>query len=108
MPTVFVSVDCLQSDSSFNYSVLNTDNSLIETAAGNAGIEIKNAKDNLSSSLIAGMKNLKAIRISAADQGEKFVYAAREDTVSEISPMAIEAGLKLSLETAYLFDEKGI
>lgn len=108
IPTVFVSVDCLQSDKCFNYTVLNTDNSLIEEAAKNADVPVSSGRDNLSSSLIAGMKNQKAIRISAADENEKFVYATREDVVSEISPMAIEAGLKLSLETAYLFDEKGI
>ena len=108
MPTVYVSVDCLQSDKCFGYSVLNTDSSLIETASKNAGVEIKNGRDNLSSSLLAGLKGLNAIRISAADEKENFVYAAREDTITEISPMAIEAGLKLSLETAYLYDEKGV
>ena len=108
IPTVYVSVDCLQSDKCFNYTVVNTENQLIEKAAENAGVEIFAGKDNLSSSLISGMKGVKAIRISAADEKDKFVYAAREDVITEISPMAIEAGLKLSLETAYLFDEKGI
>ncbi len=108
MPTLFVSVDCLQSDKCFAFSVINTGSDIIESAAENAGVIISNGKDNLSSSLLSGMKNEKAIRISAADEKENFVYAAREDTVTSISPSAIEAGLKLSLETAYLFDEKGI
>ena len=108
MPTVYVSVDCLQSDKCFNYTVLNTADSLVKEAARNAGVEIKEGKDNLTSSLLAGIKKEKAIRISAADEKDNFVYAAREDVVTSLSPMAIEAGLKLTLETAYLFDEKGI
>ncbi|MBO4339286.1 MAG: hypothetical protein J5877_05150 [Clostridia bacterium] len=106
--TVFVSVDCLQSDKWFNYTTFNMSDGLIKSAAANSGVEIKKGKDTLSSSLIAKPGKYKAIRISAADEKENFVYSTREDVVTSLSPMAIEAGLKLSLETAYIFDEKGI
>jgi hypothetical protein len=108
IPTLFVSVDCLQSTESFSVSAVNTSSDILTAASQNASVNVVEGKDTISSSLLAAMKNEKALRISAADLNEKFVYATREDVITEISPMAIEAGLKLSLETAYLFDEKGI
>ena len=110
MDTVYISVDTLQSDEHITVSGPNA--GLLETAAENALLKksVKSGKDILNSSLLPALANKKVpcARVSGADQNATGLYATREDTVSEISPMAIEAGLKLSLEAAYLVDEKGI
>jgi hypothetical protein len=35
-------------------------------------------------------------------------YHTRLDTADNLSPQAIELGVKIALETAFLYDEKGI
>jgi hypothetical protein len=35
-------------------------------------------------------------------------YHTRLDTVEMIKPQAIDAGVKIALETVFLYDEKGI
>jgi hypothetical protein len=107
VPTAFISVDCLQNTECFGIS--GEAASLIREAAQNAGVKVDENKDSVGSSLIRSAKGMpvNAARISALDE-ENHVFAAREDVPTALSPMAIEAGLKLSLEAAYLFDEKGI
>lgn len=105
--TVYISVDTLESDRLI--AVSGEKAGLVKSAAENAGVEIKETADVLRSSLIGALINQKVpcARLSGID-ADSGLYASREDVVGAISPMAIEAGLKVSLETAYLFDEQGI
>jgi hypothetical protein len=105
--TVFVSVDNLLSDECFSFSGSMSEQ--IKQAAVLARVKITEGKDEVGSSLENALskKKVSYTRISGYDE-ESGIYSTEGDDLEMLSPMAIEAGLKLSLETAYLFDEKGI
>ncbi len=105
--TVYISVDNLHSDECFSFSG-NMDEQ-IKQASVLARVKTAKGTDEVGSSLENALlkKKVSYSRISGYDE-KSGIYSTEGDDLEMLSPMAIESGLKLSLETAYLFDEKGI
>lgn len=84
---------------------------LIKQGAANAGYENVNITAiSLGSTDAAAMSQagVPAASFSAMDPTPARYYHTRLDTEENLEPKAIEAGVKIALETTFLFDEKGI
>ncbi len=83
---------------------------LLQTAAKNVGIDVPIGTIELGSTDAAAMSQagVPAAAFTAMDPTPARYYHTRLDTVEALSPQAIDTGVKLALETVFLYDEKGI
>ena len=83
---------------------------LLQTAAKNVGLEVPIGAIPLGSTDAAAMSQagLATASIVAMDPTPARYYHTRLDDLDKLSPQAIDAGVKIALETVFLFDEKGI
>ncbi|MGN1316129.1 MAG: M20/M25/M40 family metallo-hydrolase [Acutalibacteraceae bacterium] len=83
---------------------------LLQTAAKNVGIDVPIGTIELGSTDAAAMSQagVPASSFVAMDPTPARYYHTRLDTADNLSPQAIDAGVKIALETVFLYDEKGI
>ena len=83
---------------------------LMREAAANAGFDVPIKAIELGSTDAAAVSQagIPAAAFTAMDPAPARYYHTRLDTEDNLSPKMIENGLKIALETAFLFDEKGI
>lgn len=83
---------------------------LIKQGAKNAGFDVPVETIDLGATDAAAMSQagIAAASFCAMDPTPARYYHTRLDTQDNLSPKMIEAGLNIALETAFLFDEKGI
>lgn len=83
---------------------------LLQTAAKNTGIDVPIGTIELGSTDAAAMSQagVPASSFVAMDPTPARYYHTRLDTADNLSPQAIDAGVKIALETVFLYDEKGI
>ncbi len=118
--TVFVSVDTIRDfdfmkiiDQDLNGLVKNDKRvvELIKEGASTAGYgEVESGVISLGSTDAAAFSQAKvpAATFIAMDPTPARYYHTRLDTEENLDPKTIEAGVKIALETTFLFDEKGI
>ncbi len=83
---------------------------LLQTAAKNVGVDVPIGTIELGSTDAAAMSQagVPASSFVAMDPTPARYYHTRLDTADNLSPQAIDAGVKIALETVFLYDEKGI
>jgi putative aminopeptidase FrvX len=83
---------------------------LIQSAAKNVGVDVPIGVIELGATDAAAMSQagVPASALTAMDPSPARYYHTRLDTADNLSPQAIELGVKIALETAFLYDEKGI
>lgn len=83
---------------------------LLKNAADNIGLDVSVGTIELGSTDAAAMSQagVPAASFVAMDPSPARYYHTRLDTVEALSPQAIDMGVKLALETVFLYDEKGI
>lgn len=83
---------------------------LIQEGAKNAGFEVPTGTIELGATDAAAFsqKGISAATFVAMNPEPSRYYHTRLDTVEMIKPQAIDAGVKIALETVFLFDEKGV
>lgn len=83
---------------------------LLQTAAKNAGVDAPIGTIELGSTDAAAMSQagIPASAFTAMDPTPAKYYHTRLDDVSALCSQAIDAGVKVALETIFLYDEKGI
>lgn len=83
---------------------------LLQTAAKNVGFDVPIGTIELGSTDAAAMSQagVPASSFVAMDPTPARYYHTRLDTADNLSPQAIDAGVKIALETVFLYDEKGI
>ncbi len=83
---------------------------LIQSAAKTVGFDVPIGTIALGSTDAAAMSQAKvpASSIVAMDPTPARYYHTRLDDADNLSPQAIEAGVKIALETVFLYDTKGI
>ncbi len=83
---------------------------LLQQAAKNAGVDAPIGTIELGSTDAAAMSQagVPASAFTAMDPTPAKYYHTRLDDVNALCPQAIDAGVKIALETIFLFDEKGI
>lgn len=83
---------------------------LLQTAAKNVGIDVPIGTIELGSTDAAAMSQagVPASSFVAMDPTPARYYHTRLDTADNLSAPAIDAGVKIALETIFLYDEKGI
>lgn len=83
---------------------------LIQSAAKNVGVDVPIGTIELGATDAAAMSQagVPASALTAMDPSPARYYHTRLDTADNLSPQAIELGVKIALETAFLYDEKGI
>ncbi len=83
---------------------------LIQSAAKTVGFDVHIGTIALGSTDAAAMSQAKvpASSIVAMDPTPARYYHTRLDDADNLSPQAIEAGVKIALETVFLYDTKGI
>ncbi len=83
---------------------------LLQDACKNVGYEAPVGAIELGSTDAAAMSKIgvPASSLVAMDPTPAKFYHTRLDTVEALSPQAIDAGVKIALETVFLYDEKGI
>ena len=83
---------------------------LLQSAAKNVGIDAPIGVIELGSTDAAAMSQagIPASAFTAMDPTPAKYYHTRLDDVSALYPQAIDAGVKVALETIFLYDEKGI
>lgn len=83
---------------------------LLQTAAKNTGIDVPIGTIELGSTDAAAMSQagVPASSFVAMDPTPARYYHTRLDSADNLSPQAIDAGVKIALETVFLYDEKGI
>ena len=83
---------------------------LIQTAAKTVGMDIDIGTIELGSTDAAAMSQagIPASSMVAMDPSPARYYHTRLDTADNLSAQAIDTGVKIALETVFLFDEKGI
>lgn len=83
---------------------------LLHTAAKNVGVDAPIGTIELGSTDAAAMSQagIPASAFTAMDPTPAKYYHTRLDDVSALCPQAIDAGVKVALETIFLYDEKGI
>lgn len=118
--TVFVAIDTIRDfefmtifDKDMNGLVKNDKRvvELIKQGAANAGYDnISVETISLGSTDAAAMSKagIPSASFVAMDPSPARYYHTRLDTEDNLVPKTIEAGVKIALETAFLFDEKGI
>ncbi len=117
--TVFVSLDTIREydfmaiyDKDMTGMVKNDKRvaSLVQQAAKNVEIDVPIKTIELGSTDAAAMSQagIPATAFTAMDPSPARYYHTRLDTEDNLDPKTLEAGLKIALETAFLFDEQGI
>lgn len=83
---------------------------LIQDGAKNAGFDVPAGVIELGATDAAAFsqKGIPAATFVAMNPEPSRYYHTRLDTVDMIKPQAIDAGVKIALETVFLYDEKGI
>lgn len=83
---------------------------LVQQAAKNVGYDVPIKAIELGSTDAAAFSQagLSASAFTAMDPSPARYYHTRLDTEDNLDPKSMEIGLKIALETAYLFDEQGI
>ena len=83
---------------------------LLQTAAKNVGIDVPIGTIELGSTDAAAMSQagVPASAFTAMDPTPARYYHTRLDTADNLSAQAIDTGVKVALETVFLYDEKGI
>ncbi len=83
---------------------------LIQSAAKNVGVDVPIGTIELGSTDAAAMSQagVKAASLVCMDPTPARYYHTRLDTADNLSPQAIEFGVKTALEAVFMFDEKGI
>lgn len=83
---------------------------LLHTAAKNIGIDVPIGTIELGSTDAAAMSQagVPASAFTAMDPTPARYYHTRLDTADNLSAQAIDTGVKVALETVFLYDEKGI
>lgn len=83
---------------------------LVQTAAKNMGYDVPIKAIELGSTDAAAISQagIPATAFTAMDPSPARYYHTRLDTEDNLDPRMMETGLKIALETAFLFDEKGI
>ncbi|MBR6531526.1 MAG: M20/M25/M40 family metallo-hydrolase [Clostridia bacterium] len=83
---------------------------LLQQAAKNAGHDVPVKAIELGSTDAAAMSQagIPASAFTAMDPSPARYYHTRLDTEDNLDPKMLETGLKIALETAFLFDEQGI
>ena len=83
---------------------------LIQEGAKNAGFDVPTGVIELGATDAAAFsqKGIPAATFVAMNPEPSRYYHTRLDTVEMIKPQAIDAGVKIALETVFLYDEKGI
>ena len=83
---------------------------LIQEGAKNAGFDVPTGVIELGATDAAAFsqKGIPAASFVAMNPEPSRYYHTRLDTVEMIKPQAIDAGVKIALETVFLYDEKGI
>ncbi len=83
---------------------------LLQSAAKNVGVDVPIGTIELGATDAAAMSQagVPASALTAMDPSPARYYHTRLDTADNLSPQAIELGVKIALETAFLYDEKGI
>ncbi len=83
---------------------------LIQQAAKNMGMDVPIGTIELGSTDAAAMSQagFPASAFTAMDPSPARYYHTRLDDANNLSPQAIDAGVKIALETIFLYDEKGI
>lgn len=83
---------------------------LLQTAAKNVGVDVPIGTIELGSTDAAAMSQagVPASSFVAMDPTPARYYHTRLDTADNLSPQAIDSGVKIALETVFLYDEKGI
>ena len=83
---------------------------LLQDACAAVGCEVETGAIELGSTDAAAMSQagVPASSLVAMDPTPAKFYHTRLDTVEALSPVAIDAGVKIALETVFLYEEKGI
>lgn len=83
---------------------------LIQAAAKNVGVDVPIGTIELGATDAAAMSQagVPASALTAMDPSPARYYHTRLDTADNLSAQAIDMGVKIALETAFLYDEKGI
>ena len=83
---------------------------LLQTAAKTVGIDVPIGTIELGSTDAAAMSQagVPASAFTAMDPTPARYYHTRLDTADNLSAQAIDTGVKIALETVFLYDEKGI
>lgn len=83
---------------------------LVQTAAKNMGYDVPIKAIELGSTDAAAISQagIPATAFTAMDPSPARYYHTRLDAEDNLDPRMMETGLKIALETAFLFDEKGI
>ena len=83
---------------------------LLQSAAKNVGMDVPIGTIELGSTDAAAMSQagVPASAFTAMDPSPARYYHTRLDDANNLSPQAIDAGVKIALETIFLYDEKGI
>lgn len=83
---------------------------LVQTAAKNVGYDVPVKAIELGSTdaAAASQAGIAATAFTAMDPSPARYYHTRLDTEDNLDPKSLEIGLKIALETAFLFDEQGI
>ena len=83
---------------------------LVQQAAKNVGYDVPIKAIELGSTDAAAISQagLPATAFTAMDPSPARYYHTRLDTEDNLDPKTVEIGLKIALETAFLFDEQGI
>ncbi|MDD6275551.1 MAG: M20/M25/M40 family metallo-hydrolase [Clostridia bacterium] len=84
--------------------------SLIQTAAKNLGydVPVKAIELGATDAAAVSQAGIPASAFTAMDPSPARYYHTRLDTQDNLDPKTIETGLKIALETSFLFDEQGI
>ncbi len=117
--TVFISLDTIREydfmaiyDKDMTGMVKNDKRvaSLVQQAAKNVEMDVPIKTIELGSTDAAAMSQagIPATAFTAMDPSPARYYHTRLDTEDNLDPKTLEAGLKIALETAFLFDEQGI
>lgn len=83
---------------------------LLQDAAKNVGFDvpIKTIELGSTDAAAASQAGLPAAAFTAMDPAPARYYHTRLDTEDNLDPKTIESGLKIALETVFMFDENGI
>ncbi len=83
---------------------------LLQQAAKNVGVDVPIGVIELGATDAAAMSQagVPAAALTAMDPTPAKYYHTRLDTADNLSAQAIDLGVKIALETAFLYDEKGI
>lgn len=117
--TVFLAIDTIRD---FDYMAIhNKDMSgvvkndpraveLVRQAAENVGFDIplRPVKHGSTDAAAFSQAGLAAAAVTATDPSLAKYFHTRLDTEDNLDPKSLETGLKIALETVYLFDEQGI